>query len=202
MCLGVEGESAVAFVTVEVVAGHRALLFGSRFDPAVHLVAGSYLGGHGYREAVTLDGLVDRLAGDINFFDGDDQRARCRPGDDYLVAGLDLAGLHIELGDAELREIFDALGDIMFDARCRRTVFRRPFAEALPEIISVPETTVEDKAETLVPRRDFLVGIGAVDDSVDGLRVAFDSNFGVLGPRARPSILKTVTPASIILFRK
>ena len=81
---------------------------------------------------------------------------------------MELAGLHEELADADAGEIFHALGDILLDARGRRAVFCRPLAQALPLVVSVPETAVEDASEALVPAVG-VVEVGAVADGLQGL---------------------------------
>ena len=93
---------------------------------------------------------------------------------------------HQELSHAEFGEPFDAFGDILLYARGAGTVFARPFAQALPQIVAVPESAVENLCQTCIPLRNFLCAVAAVADSLEGFRIAFDGSGDILRTAGAP----------------
>ena len=93
---------------------------------------------------------------------------------------MELAGFHQELPYSEFREIAYTFGQIALDAGGRGAVFGRPFAEALAEIVAVPETAVEDLGEFFVPAGYALFGELAAADGLNGFRVGLNGDFDIL----------------------
>ena len=85
---------------------------------------------------------------------------------------MQFTGFHKELGNANIGEIALSLCGIHLHARSRGAVFRGPFAQSLPQVVAVPEATVEDAAQSLVPLGNFFVAECAVEAGVDGFIVA------------------------------
>ena len=109
------------------------------FAPEVEFVGGAYFGGDGDGEAVTFDGLFGGVEVDADFVEGEDDGAGGGACYDDLIARVQLPGFHVELGNADVGEVAHTFGAVFLDAGGRRAVFGRPFAEALAEVISVPE---------------------------------------------------------------
>ena len=86
-----------------------------------------------------------------------------RRGDEEFVAYRDFGCLDEELGHADVAEVFDALAHIHLALSSFRTVGLAPFAQALAQVVTIPEATVEDSLQAFVPRILLLFGKGAVE---------------------------------------
>ena len=116
--------------------------------------------------------------------------ARGWAGDEQLVAQVEGRGLDEELGDAETAVVLDAAPGIDLALGGVGAVVGVPLAQALPQVVAVPEAAVEDGGEAGVPGVLSVVGKGAVDDAADGLAVALDDGTHVLGPSRAPFYFK------------
>ena len=84
-----------------------------------------------------------------------------------LVSHIQFGSFYQELGNTDIRKVSDTLTYIYFPFRSGRSVVLRPLAEALSEIIPIPEATVEYSLQTFIPRGYFFIGKGAVRSYLD-----------------------------------
>ena len=154
----------------------------ARRHQLVELVAGAYLGGHFERHVRAFLHMIHRLEVDARVVELQEEGARGRAGDEQVVARAEVGGLDEEFGHAELGEILDAAADVDFLLRGFRTVVAAPFAEALAEVVAVPEAAVEHGLQAFVPGGHAFGGEGAVEAGLDGLLVTFGHDADVFGP--------------------
>ena len=102
----------------------------------------------------------------------DIHHARCRTGDEQLVANRELHRLASEFSHTDIREILHAATHVHLLLRSVRAVVAVPLAQGLTLIVAVPEATVEDCSECCVPLVLLLVGERAVEHSRNSLLVA------------------------------
>ena len=106
----------------------------------------------------------------------------CRgTGDEQTVAHLEGCGLDAELSHAELRVVLRALAHIDLALGGVRAVVLVPLAHLLPLVVTVPEASVEDGGQTLVPLVLLLLSERAVDNGLDGLLVALHHRIDIFG---------------------
>ena len=112
----------------------------------------------------------------VNLIDGDIESTRCRTCYQHLVTNREGVGLNGKLCHAQLRKVFYTLTDVLFALRGIRTVVRVPFTQELSLIIAIPETTVEDGSQALIPLVLLLFRKGAFKYALDSLLIAlYDS---------------------------
>ena len=116
--------------------------------------------------------------------------ARCRTGDEQLVAYRELHRLARELSHADVREILHAATHVHFLLRSVRSVVAVPLAQSLTLIVAVPKAAVEDRSERCVPRVLLLVGERAVEHSRNSLLVAAHHVVDVLCAASAPLYLE------------
>ena len=75
-----------------------------------------------------------------------------------LVSHIQFCSFYQELGNTDIRKVSDTLTYIYFPFRSGRSVVLRPLAEALSEIIPIPEATVEYSLQTFIPRGYLFIG--------------------------------------------
>ena len=121
---------------------------------------------------------------------GDVEGARGGPDDQQAVAAVDLAGFYEKLADAQAREVFQALAHILLMLRSRRPIRGAPFAQALPQVVAVPEAAVEHAAEALVPSLDLLGRESAVGHGGEGFLVAAHHGIDIFGRAGAPLYLE------------
>ena len=102
--------------------------------------------------------------------------------DHDLVADTERAALHLELGHADAAEVLHAAGHVLLAPRGTGAVAVGPLAEALAEVVAVPEATIEDGREALVPGGYEALVEGAVAAGRGGLGVALRDGAHVFRP--------------------
>ena len=120
----------------------------------IDAVTWAHLSWDGDRADLSLRGFIYRIHIDSDLFDRETYEPCRRSGDQDLIPHLDLATLDSELTYADLGEELIGLRHIDLLLRGRRSIVGRPFTEALTEVIPVPEATIEDLPEVLVPLLD------------------------------------------------
>ena len=93
--------------------------------------------------------------------------------DEQFVARLESRSFYLELCHTNLGEIFASLAHIDFPFGGIGTIVAVPFAERLPLIISVPETTVEDTCQFGIPMVLLLFRESSVEHTLDGFLIGF-----------------------------
>ena len=113
-------------------------------------------------------------------FSGDIDHTRGRPRYQQFVTNLERGGLNSELRHTELGEILRALAHIHLTFGGTRAIFLVPLTHELTLVVAIPEATVEDTRQTLVPLVFLLLGKGAVEHALDSLLVALHHGIDIL----------------------
>ena len=160
----------------------RGLIAGGDFFPEVDFVAGAdfHVGLDG--EAFAFHGLFHGFEVYPDFLHSERHCAGGGPNDENVVAHMQFASLHEELGYAQIAEVAHTLGSVRLDACGAGTIFGTPLAQALPQVVAVPESTVKHATQALVPLLNLLlVAVGAVDNGVERFVIAAHHGAHILG---------------------
>lgn len=125
-----------------------------------------------------------------------------RPCYQQLVTHLHFGRLHQKLSHTDIGEVFNAFSHIYFTFGGFGTIIPAPFTQSLSQIITIPESAVKDCFQALIPLLFLFLCKRTFQIRTDSIFITFHHRAYILRPRARPSILNTRTPASIISSMK
>ena len=111
----------------------------------------------------------------------DEFGTRCGTRNQQLVAYVHFGSFYQELRHTDVGEVADALTHIDFTFRSGRAVVLGPFAQALSQVVAVPESTIKDGLQAFVPTGNLLIGECIVQIGTDGFFVTLHYRAHVLG---------------------
>ena len=144
------------------------------------LVGGADFAGDLEGDGRALGDDVDGLEVHTQLVGGDIDGACGGACDEELVAQAEGGGLDEELRYAQPAVVLHAVPGIDFALGSVGAVVGVPLAQALPQVVAVPEPSVEDGSEPLVPSVLLRIGEGALDDAADGLLVTLHNGAHIL----------------------